>query len=139
MGAAMRCLLSSPVSVGPLIAASLAIVSILSCSPAFAQQISQTSAPPAPTDRFVTIVTGNTFQQVLASSTTDRRVLRIGNNNTNGDTCWVFVGTGRASKEESDKALAPGNEYERYWPFAPSDEVQATCASSADTLSLEYR
>jgi hypothetical protein len=135
----MRCLLCLLVSVGPLTAASLAIVSILSCSPILAQQISQASALPAPADSFVTIVTGNTFQQVLASITTDRRLLRITNNNTNGDTCWVFVGTGHASKEKSDKVLTPGDEYERYWPFAPSDEVQATCASSSDTLRVEYQ
>ncbi|MFZ3359750.1 MAG: hypothetical protein WA177_13395, partial [Xanthobacteraceae bacterium] len=80
---------------------------------------------------------GNKFQQVLPSSTTDRRLLRITNSNTNGDTCWVFVGGGRASKDESDEVLTPGKEYERYWPFVPSDEVQATCVSSSDTLAVE--
>ncbi len=115
--------------------ASLAIVYLLSPLPIFAQQ------PPASIKTSVTIVTGNKFQIILPENDTgkDRRALVIDNNNTNGDSCWIFVGTGRASQEKSDKVLAPGGQYVRYWPFVPSDEVQATCASSADTLSVEYR
>ncbi|MGO8924608.1 MAG: hypothetical protein ACLQF4_16915 [Xanthobacteraceae bacterium] len=111
---------------------SLAIVLLLG-SAAFAQ------TPPAPTHAVVTIDTGNKFQQVLASSGTERRMLRITNNNTNGDSCWVFVGSGRASKDDSVAIITPGNPYVRYWPFASSDTIQATCASSSDTLDLEYQ
>lgn len=131
----MHRLLLLPALVGPLSVTSLIIASILSWSPSFAQ----TSARPPPTRTLVTIVTGNIFQQVLASTTTDRWMLRITNNNTNGDTCWVFVGGGRASKEKSDEVLTPDKEYERYWPFVPSDTIQVTCASSSDTLDLEYQ
>ena len=89
----------------------------------------------------VTIAAGNKFQQILPENDTGkkRRALVIDNENKNGDSCWVFIGTGQASKEESDKVLAPGDEYVEYWPFVPSDEVQATCASSSDTLSVEYQ
>jgi hypothetical protein len=111
--------------------ASLAIALLLG-SAAFAQ------APPAPTHTLVTIDTGNKFQQVLASSGTERRMLRISNNNTNGDSCWVFVGSGRAFKETS-YAVPPGKEYLRYPPFVPSDAIQATCASGSDTLDVEYQ
>jgi len=111
--------------------ASLAIVLLLE-STAFAQ------TPPAPTDTVVTIATGNKFQQILAASGTQLRMLRISNNNTNGDSCWVFVGSGRASKEGS-YTVPPGNEYLRYPPFVPSDTIQATCASSSDTLDVEYQ
>ena len=116
-------------------AVSPALHYLLSPSPIFAQQ------PPAATETLVTIVTENKFQKLLPENTTgkDRRALIIKNTNTNGDTCWVFVGTGRASKEESDQVLAPGEEYVQYWPFVPSDEIQATCASSSDTLSVEYQ
>jgi hypothetical protein len=110
----------------------------LSSSPTFAQQISQTSVPPAPTHKSVTIVIGNKFQQVLNASTTALRMLRIGNNNTNDDSCWVFVGSGQASKDAS-YAVPPGKEYLRYAPFVPSDAIQATCASSSDTLEVEYQ
>jgi hypothetical protein len=51
-------------------AGSLAIAWVLSSSPAFAQQISQTSVPRAPTHKSVTIVIGNKFQEVLNASTT---------------------------------------------------------------------
>jgi len=119
-------------------AASLIIACLLSPSPIFAQQ---TTPPQQPTEMLVKIVTGNKFQQILPENTAgnDRRALTIINNNTNGDSCWVFVGTGGASKEKSDKALAPGDKFVKYWPFVPSDEIQATCASSSDTLSIEYQ
>lgn len=112
----------------------LTIACLLSSSPVLAQQ-------PLPTKNLVTIVTGNKFQEILPESDTgkDRRALTITNNNTNGDACWVFVGTGHASKEKSDQVLAPGADYVRYWPFVPSDEIQATCASGSDTLAVEYQ
>src|ERR1700746_2625602 len=116
----------------------IALAYVLSSSPTFAQQISQTSVLPAPTHKSVTIVIGNKFQQVLNASTTALRMLRIGNNNTNDDSCWVFVGSGRASKEGSYE-VSPGKEYLRYPPFVPSDAIQATCASSSDTLDVEYQ
>ena len=111
--------------------ASLAIALLLG-SAAIAQ------TPPAPTRTLVTIGAGNKFQQVLASSGTERRMLRISNNNTNGDSCWVFVGSSQASKEGS-YAVRPGKDYLRYPPFVPSDAIQATCASSSDTLDVEYQ
>jgi hypothetical protein len=120
------------------LAAFLAIACVLSCSPTFAQQISQASRPPAPTHKSVTIVIGNKFQEVLNASTTALRMLRIGNINTNDDSCWVFVGSSRASKEAS-YAVPPGKEYLRYSPFVPSDAIQATCESSSDTLDVEYQ
>jgi hypothetical protein len=115
--------------------ASLAIACLLSSSRTFAQQLL------SPAKNIVTIVTGNKFQQILPENNTgkDRRALVIDNQNPNRDTCWVFVGGGRASKEESDRVLAPGDEYAEYWPFVPSDAIQVTCASTSDTLSLEYR
>ena len=111
--------------------ASLAIALLLG-STAFAQ------TSPTPTDTVVTINTANKFQQVLASSGTARRMLRIGNNNTNDDICWVFVGSGPASKEAS-YPISPGEEYLRYPPFVSPDAIQATCESSSDTLEVEYQ
>ena len=116
----------------------IALAYVLSSSQTFAQQISQTSVPPAPTHKSVTIVIGNNFQQVLNASTTALRMLRISNNNSNGDSCWVFVGSGQASKEDSYKVPA-GKEYLRYPPFVPSDAIQGTCASGSDTLDIEYQ
>jgi hypothetical protein len=66
------------------------------------------------------------------------RMLRIGNNNTNDDSCGVFVGSSRASKESSYE-VSPGKEFLRYPPFVPSDAIQTTCASSSDTLDVEYQ
>jgi hypothetical protein len=108
------------------------VIALLLGSAAFAQ------TPPTPANTVVTINTANKFQQVLASSGTQRRMLRIGNNNTNRDSCWVYVGSGQASKEGS-YAVLPGNEYLRYPPFVMSDAIQATCASNSDTLDVEYQ
>ena len=105
--------------------ASLAIALLLG-SATFAQ-----TTPPTPTHKSVTIVIGNKFQQVLNASTTALRMLRI-SNSTNNDSCWVFVGSGQASKEGSYE-VPPGKEYLRYPPFVPSDAIQATCASSSDS------
>jgi hypothetical protein len=91
-------------------------------------------------DNLVTIATGNTFQQVIGSngSAAERRALIIKNDNTNGDTCWVFFGDAKASKEES-VILASGGSYVRYWPFVSSDAMLATCASTSDTLYVEVK
>jgi hypothetical protein len=86
----------------------------------------------------VTIGTANKFQQVLALRGTKLRMLRIINNNPNGDSCWIFLGSGQASKESSYPVLS-GKEYLRYPPFVPSDAIQATCESSSDTLIIEYQ
>jgi hypothetical protein len=89
----------------------------------------------------VTIVTANKFQQVLApnkANAPEGRGLTIENNNTNGDGCWVYIGSGAASKETSQQ-LTAGESYVRYWPFVPSDGIQATCASSSDTLDVRYQ
>jgi hypothetical protein len=114
-----------------LLGVALHAIALLFGSRAFGQ------SSPAPTDTVVTINTANKFQRILASSET-RRMLRIGNNNTNDDICWVFVGSGRASKEGS-YPIPAGKEYLRYSPFVPSDAIQATCESSSDTLDVEYQ
>ena len=117
-----------------LLATSFAIASILLGSRAFAQ----TTTPQEPTGNLVTIVTGNKFQQVVPATGTKRRSLTIKNSNTNDESCWVFIGGGRASKDNSI-VLDPGSSYLRYSPFVPSDAIQATCASSSDTLDVEYQ
>jgi hypothetical protein len=87
----------------------LAIAWLWLASPSFAQPAHQAPLDPAATPGLVTIETGNKFQELIASSATERRMLRIINNNANGDSCWIFVGGGRASKENSDVVLAPGH------------------------------
>jgi hypothetical protein len=85
-----------------------------------------------------TITTGNAFQTVLASilgTSTQRQSLTIQNNNAS-DSCWVYIGSGSATKANSI-LLASGQAYTRYWPFVPSDAIQATCATSSDTLYVD--
>jgi len=91
-------------------------------------------------NNLVTIATGNAFQQVIGSngSATERQALIIKNDNSNGDSCWVFFGSDKPSKEKS-VIVASGDSYVRYWPFVSSDAMQATCASSSDALYVEIK
>jgi hypothetical protein len=88
----------------------------------------------------VTITAGGTFQTVLAAmgSTTQRQSLTIQNNNTSTDNCFVFIGSGSATAAKSI-LLGPGQAYTRYWPYAPSDAIQATCATTADSLYVDVQ
>jgi hypothetical protein len=91
------------------------------------------------TNGSVTITTGNTFQTVLAATTftvdQQRKSVTIQNNNTS-DSCWVFIGAGTATKAISI-LLTSGGSYQRYFPYVPSDAIQATCASNGDTLYID--
>jgi hypothetical protein len=84
----------------------------------------------------VVIATGNTFQTVLAAvGQNGRQSLTIANNNAS-DSCWLYVGSGAATKGTSILLLAGGS-YVRYYPYTPSDVIQATCATSNDTLYID--
>jgi hypothetical protein len=94
------------------------------------------------TNGAVTITTGNTFQTVLAkvSGGILRHSLTIENNNTNTDNCWIMFGIGvTAANATAAKSimLLPGGSYTRYYPYVPSDEIEATCAGNSDTLYLD--
>jgi hypothetical protein len=57
----------------------------------------------------ITIVTANSFQRVLPPNKADapqRRTFTIENTNTNGDSCWIYLGSESASKEASQKIIA---------------------------------
>lgn len=88
----------------------------------------------------VTIATGNTFQQVLASNilnTVRRQALTIQNNNTNTDSCWVYLGTTANATKATSIILAVGQAYTRYWPYVPDDAIQVTCASTSDSVYVD--
>jgi hypothetical protein len=114
----------------------LAVASLflaLSCLGALAQTVAQT------TNGSVTITTGSTFQTVLTAVTQNnqRRSLTIQNNNAT-DSCWLFIGAGTATKATSILLLAGGS-YTRYLPYIPNDVIQATCATTADTLYVDQQ
>ena len=98
------------------------------------QAEAQTTA--ATTNCSVTIATGSTFQQVLAAVAAPpatRRSLTIQNNNA-ADSCWVFVGPSGSATKATSILLTFGGSYTRYYPYVPSDAIQATCATTNDTL-----
>ena len=72
------------------------------------------------------------------SASNPRRSLTIQNNNTNGDSCWLFIGSGSAS-EGTAILLQTGIPYARYYPYVPSDELQVTCASTSDTIYADVQ
>ena len=85
----------------------------------------------------VVIASGNAFQTVLAAPTggAQRHSLTIQNNNTT-DSCWVFIGSGSATKGTSI-LLTTGQAYARYFPNVPADAIKATCANTSDTLYVD--
>jgi len=83
-----------------------------------------------------TIVTGNTFQQILAANS-NRASLTIENNNAT-DSCWITVDGGSATKAVA-MLLLPGGSYQRYFPYVPSGAIQATCATSSDPIYVDYQ
>jgi hypothetical protein len=117
----------------PQLAAAALVVAALFSGPASAQVVNAQT-----TNASVAIVAGNTFQTVLAalgSSTVPRRSLTIENNNAS-DSCWLFIGAGTATKATSI-SLLPGGSYTRYFPYVPSDAIQATCTTTSDTLYVD--
>lgn len=84
------------------------------------------------------IATGNTFQSVLAAVTNvnKRKSLTIQNNNAT-DSCWIFVGATASATKGTSILLLPGGAYTRYYPYIPSDNIAATCATSSDTLYVD--
>ena len=109
----------------------VALLTLLLAGPAIAQTVAQT------TNSSVAIATGNTFQTVLTAVTSNsqRRSLTIQNNNAS-DSCWLFIGAGSATKGTAI-LLASGQAYTRYSPYIPTDAIQATCATTADTLYID--
>ena len=85
-------------------------------------------------NKSATIAAGNTFQTILPAASPWS--LTIQNNNTNSDNCWIFIGSGTASKGASI-LLGPGGSYGRYYPYVPSDVIQGTCATTSDTLYVD--
>lgn len=116
-----------------LLAASLFLA--LSCVSVLAQATVATT-----TNASVVIATGNTFQQVLAAITQNnqRRSLTIQNNNAI-DSCWLFVGATASATKGTSILLLPGGSYTRYYPYIPSDNIAATCATSSDTLYVDLQ
>jgi hypothetical protein len=109
----------------------VALLALCLTGQAFAQTVAQT------TNGSATIAAGSTFQTILAAvtQTNQRRSLTIENNNAT-DSCWLFIGTGSATKATSI-LLLPGGSYTRYYPYIPTDTIQATCATTSDTLYVD--
>lgn len=113
----------------------------LGCTAAFAQQFQGPPIQGTAVNRStlitpVVITAGNTFQQVLPSlvgTQTVRQALEIQNNNA-ADSCWLFLGPTVSATKATAILLASGQAYTRYFPYVPSDAIQATCATTADTL-----
>lgn len=103
-------------------------------SPAFAQ------APQvrATVNGSIAITTGNTFQQVLAvlAQNARRLSLTIQNNNAT-DSCWLFIGATASATKGTSILLVAGASYTRYYPYIPSDNIAATCATTSDTLYVD--
>ena len=125
-------------------------LSLWLASAALAQSVLPPFNAPTKVTRVV-IATGNTFQTVLAAvanpdnNPSARHSLTIQNNNAT-DSCWLDYGllsgtpitAGTATKGGSI-LLLPGGSYTRYYPYIPSDEIEATCTTTSDTMRVEIQ
>jgi hypothetical protein len=87
----------------------------------------------------VVIGTGNVFQSALSPNSQPRQSLTIENNNTTTDNCWVYIGPIGNATQGTAILLIPGGAYTRYWPYVPNDQISVTCATSADTVYVDYQ
>jgi hypothetical protein len=125
----------------------LAAALLLLASPAAAQ-----TYPAATTPRPIKITTGLTFQAALAAA--NRRSITIQNNNAT-DACYLLVGgpwqagdttsTSRTINSVSVTGiqgailLAAGQTYSRGFPYVPNDAILATCATTGDSLYVDFQ
>ena len=110
----------------------LVFLALLIASPAFAQTTPQGRGT---VNGSVVIVTGNTFQTVLAAN--PRRLSLTIQNNNASDSCWLFIGPLASATKGTSILLATGQSYARYYPYLPSDVIAATCAANSDTLYVD--
>ena len=122
------------------------LLSLASVSAALAQNVSLPFNAPT-TRTAIVIVTGNTFQTILAvvanpaNNPASRHSLTIQNNNAS-DSCWIDYGVGVTAANATEAAgilLTAGQAYTRYYPYIPSDEIEATCATTSDTMRVEIQ
>lgn len=84
----------------------------------------------------VVIVTGGTFQSILAALS-NKSSLTIQNNNAT-DSCWIQIGSSLSITEGHAIELLAGQAYTRYFPYVPADAIQGTCANNSDTMYVDY-
>lgn len=97
--------------------------------------LTPTTTTSSPTNSSAVIVTGNTFQQVLTANTS-RLALTISNNNASDD-CWIYLGAAGSATKAAAILLAAKALVQWNTLIIPSSAVQATCATSSDTLYID--
>jgi hypothetical protein len=97
----------------------------------------QAQSPRTTQNMSVAITLGATFQTILTTAQV-RIQITIQNNNTTTDNCWVHIGPGTPTTANSI-LLTPGQAYTRYYPYIPSDAIQATCATTNNTLYVDIQ
>src|ERR1700737_453103 len=118
------------------------IAAVFGASLAGAQTAFIPTVPNYSTIGTVVIAAGNTFQSILpaipTTASVGRRSITIQNNNAT-DSCWIFLmGLGETTPTKARAILLlSGGSYTRYFPLVPSDGIQATCATTGDSLYVD--
>lgn len=130
-----------------------AVIVSMSTTLAMADQVTIAGTIAAP----VKITTGLTYQQILPALTgsKSRNSITIQNNNSSDSCQIIIVGTGSPwlagdttttsrtvngvsmTAAQASILLTSGQSYTRYFPFIPSDQFLATCATTADSLYVD--
>lgn len=141
------------------------IIGLIAFSSARGQSLVQGSAVDiTPQNHSVTITTGNTFQTVLTATTlvpggqtsSPRRTLKIQNNNTNTDNCFIddtglvkagnttstnvtTVDSNTITAAQASDLLSPGGSEYYSWPIVPNGVIVATCAGNGDSIKISIQ
>lgn len=84
-----------------------------------------------------TITVGGTFQ-VLSFASDTRNAFEVQNTNTNGDLCYLHIGSDSATLLNSI-ILLPFRAYSRTTGVVPADQLQFTCPTTNDTFILSIQ
>ena len=131
----------------------LALAALLVVGPAAAQQGQISQLPTF--NKSILITTGNTFQ-VISTAGQAMRSLTIQNNNAGADNCWIEVsGTVTAGMTTSSAVtipgkpastaakvsilLGPGLTYSRYQVHSPTGPIVGTCATTGDSIYVDWQ
>ena len=130
----------------------IALLAFLFAAPVYAQQASQLST----LNQSIAVATGGTYQTV-SSGTTAMASLTVQNNNyTSSDYCFIEIsglvtsgmttasavtpqGKAATTAVKVSITLAPGQGYARYYPHLPKGPIVATCATTGDTLYVDWQ
>jgi hypothetical protein len=107
----------------------------------------------------VKITTGNTLQSILGAQGFNQALKSVTfQNNNSTDNCWIVFGSNititsgtttlstnvtvngvTMTVQQAAILLTPGGSFQRYLPYLPADQIFGTCATTGDSIHIDYQ